>query len=217
MAILRPRRCSCMRARYTSRGFRPAVTRVPRRTPGADDRCARPRGGAFCAWWKSSEVHVGLGDDRILGGASVHSPDNSPLGLARYIKGFRESDRSANERVEGNPSRRSDDAGIVIRPWPRRAGGLEHGFVHRLAAASPTLPRADAVSSTFESGEWRSGSAPALGAGGRGFKSPLPDPARGCSSMAEPQTSNLMTRVRFSSPAPDPQEYVGVATGSARE
>ena len=24
-------------------------------------------------------------------------------------------------------------------------------------------------------GEWRSGSAPALGAGGRGFKSPLPD------------------------------------------
>jgi hypothetical protein len=25
------------------------------------------------------------------------------------------------------------------------------------------------------SGEWRSGSAPALGAGGRGFKSPLPD------------------------------------------
>ena len=26
-----------------------------------------------------------------------------------------------------------------------------------------------------EHGEWRSGSAPALGAGGRGFKSPLPD------------------------------------------
>ena len=40
-------------------------------------------------------------------------------------------------------------------------------------------------------GEWRSGSAPALGAGGRGFKSPLPDHLRyrrrrtcGCSSTA---------------------------------
>ena len=35
------------------------------------------------------------------------------------------------------------------------------------------------------SGEWRSGSAPALGAGGRGFKSPLPDhpdPTRGARS-----------------------------------
>ena len=30
------------------------------------------------------------------------------------------ADRSANERVDGNPSRRSDDAGIVMRPWPGR-------------------------------------------------------------------------------------------------
>src|SRR3954447_13062013 len=68
-------------------------------------------------------------------------------------------------------------------------------------------------SSCPESGEWRSGSAPALGAGGRGFKSPLPDAAppsgarRGRSSTAEPQPSNLMTPVRFSSPALDPSEY----------
>src|SRR5579883_2041463 len=30
--------------------------------------------------------------------------------------------------------------------------------------------------SAIQPGEWRSGSAPALGAGGRGFESPLPDP-----------------------------------------
>src|SRR5918997_417143 len=35
--------------------------------------------------------------------------------------------------------------------------------------------RAPIRSAGGTSGEWRSGSAPALGAGGRGFKSPLPD------------------------------------------
>ncbi len=78
-------------------------------------------------------------------------------------------------------------------------------------------------------GKWRSlVSVPALGAGGRGFESPLPDqyiigmqrqnaagttslmmrgsdyPVAlcGCSSMAEPQPSKLVMRVRFPSPAP---------------
>lgn len=35
-------------------------------------------------------------------------------------------------------------------------------------------------------GEWRSGSAPALGAGGRGFESPLPDRRRGASGRHQP-------------------------------
>ena len=49
----------------------------------------------------------------------------------------------------------------------------------------------------------QSGSAPALGAGCRRFESCRPDHALcGRSSMAEPEPSKLMTRVRFPSPAP---------------
>ena len=36
-----------------------------------------------------------------------------------------------------------------------------------------------------KTGEWRSGSAPALGAGGRGFKSPLPDRVRARQALRE--------------------------------
>src|SRR5918995_6707303 len=44
------------------------------------------------------------------------------------------------------------------------------------------------------SGEWRSGSAPALGAGGRGFKSPLPDQLR---CLGTPCTGVSGHRSRF--------------------
>ena len=52
----------------------------------------------------------------------------------------------------------------------------------------------------------QSGSAPALGAGGRRFKSSRPDHGaiRGCSSMVELQPSKLAMGVRFPSPALSP-------------
>ena len=50
------------------------------------------------------------------------------------------------------------------------------------------------------------GSAPALGAGCRRFKSCRPDHICGRSSSVEPQPSKLMRRVRLPSPAPETQQ-----------
>ena len=85
--------------------------------------------------------------------------------------------------------------------WSAPAGAL-NSTIGRLG--SRAVPGRSAVAS-----------ASALGAEGRRFESCRPDSAeavvtgslhqaatRGCSSMAEPQPSKLVMRVRFSSPAP---------------
>src|SRR5205814_3985378 len=68
--------------------------------------------------------------------------------------------------VRGSPAPGRIDIWLKMldRAWPGRA-----------RRGDSARARAGAAGTLEGDGEWRSGSAPALGAGGRGFKSPLPD------------------------------------------
>ena len=132
---------------------------------------------------------------------------------------------SQRDPVEVNGSRWCTHVALTVVP-PDDAAGLLRGSRHRGNERSPTLtgvPGAFAVRELLEI----PGSSAVVAhllweqeVGGSNPPSPTPartgGDTRGCSSMAEPQTSNLMTGVRFSSPAPnDHRSGVAVAESTA--
>ena len=104
------------------------------------------------------------------------------LRLARTAHGATKGSSVPSTHVSGNRAmlREEDFAGgsgvgLVAEASPLRSSLAGPGL-HRLGPVQfPSARVAVADRQTWSAGEWRSGSAPALGAGGRGFKSPLPD------------------------------------------